>query len=130
MKLPAAGRPGPAPPWPMSTFEPEAWKEMWKLPQAVMWEYMGVEPIVARYVDLRDKVMDPKFPEGKTASFWGVLASLEDRLGLTPMAMMKLQWEIEGTTAAYDEPLPETGDQTPAAVSRMDEVKKRLKGSA
>lgn len=63
-----------------------------------MWEKMGAEPIVARYVDLRDKVMDPDFPEGRNASFWGVLIALEDRLGLTPSALMKLQWEIDGTT--------------------------------
>lgn len=87
----------------MQTSKPEEWDELWRLPQAVMWEGMGAEPIVARYVDLRAKVMDPLFPEGKNASFWNVLMALEDRLGLTPTAMLKLQWEIEGTTQEFNE---------------------------
>lgn len=97
VKLPGQGRAGPIPAWPMQTSKPEEWDQLWRLPQAVMWEGMGAEPIVARYVDLRDKVMDPSFPEGKNASFWNVLMALEDRLGLTPTAMMKLQWEIDST---------------------------------
>lgn len=101
VKLPAEGRAGPIPRWPMSTSEPEEWKALWKLPQATMWEGMGAEPIVARYVDLRDKVMDPGFPEGKNASFWNVLMALEDRLGLTPTALMKLQWEIDGVAQEF-----------------------------
>lgn len=128
VKLPAEGRTDQAPQWPLPTFKPPAWEEIWKLPQAVMWEHMGAEPIVARYVDLRDKVMNPDFPEGKTAAFWGVLSALEDRLGLTPTAMMKLQWEIEGI-ADDDHDQPATAPGT-ATVTRMDEVKRRLKGSS
>lgn len=126
VKLPAEGRVGPTPRWPMPTFAPDAWEDIWKLPQAVMWEHMGAEPIVARYIDLRDKVMNPEFPEGKTASFWGALVALEDRLGLTPTAMMKLQWEIDGTTEDSTDGVTSV-DHAGATVTRMDEVKKRLK---
>lgn len=62
-----------------------------------MWERMHAENIVARYVELRERVSDPDFPESKNASFWNQLNNLEDRLGLTPMAMLRLQWEISGT---------------------------------
>lgn len=75
-----------------------------------MWEAMHAEAVVARYVDLRDRVMNPDFPEGQSASFWTTLTQLEDRLGLTPMAMMKLQWEIDGTADEGDNEDQAPGD--------------------
>ena len=71
--LPSEGRKGPAPKWPLPTLKAEGWDEIWKLPQAVMWERMYAEEVVARYVDLREKVSNPEFPESKKASFWGLL---------------------------------------------------------
>lgn len=86
-----------------------------------MWEKMGADEIVARYLLLREKIADPAYPESQNASFWNVLTSLEDRLGLTPTAMMRLQWEIEGTTVQSDE---NTGGE--GKVTRIDEVRRRL----
>lgn len=68
------------------------------MPQAVMWEKQRVTTLVARYLFLRDAVARPDSPQAQTASFWSELSKLEDRLGLSPMAMMRLQWEIDGTT--------------------------------
>lgn len=123
--LPAAGRKGRAPRWPLTTMQVEGWEEIWKLPQAVMWERMHAVEVVARYVELREKVSNPEFPESKNASFWGVLASLEDRLGLTPKAMLQLQWEVE---ASEDDALVEVDTAAGVAtVTRIDGVKDRLK---
>lgn len=80
-----------------------------------MWEVMGAEKIVARYVDLQSKIADPAFPESSNASFWAALSTLEDRLGLSPMSMMKLQWEIAGTTVVDDVPDGESGDDNVTA---------------
>lgn len=125
IKLPAVGRQGPAPKWPLSSFKPQDWDEIWKLPQAIMWERMHAELIVARYVELREKVSDSEFPESKSASFWQQLNNLEDRLGLTPMAMMKLYWEIEPTE---DDAQVEVDTAVGVAtVTRIDGVKDRLK---
>jgi len=88
-----------------------------------MWEAMGVEKVVARYVDLQEKVADPEFSESGSAAFWAQLVALEDRLGLSPMAMMKLQWEIEGATT-YEDPLEDRG----GTVTRIDGVRERLRG--
>lgn len=123
VKLPAAGRHGAPPPWPFPTITPRGWAEIWTRPQAVMWEAMGVEKVVARYVDLQAKVADPGFSESGSAAFWAQLVALEDRLGLSPMAMMKLQWEIEGTTT-YEDPLEDRG----GTVTRIDGVRERLRG--
>lgn len=114
VKLPAAGRTGSVPDWPFQTIVPRGWPEIWSRPQAVMWESMGVIDLVARYVDLREKVTSPEFPESRNASFWSALTALEDRLGLSPMAMMRLQWEITGTTDAdYTEQGPQGEEPAP-----------------
>lgn len=123
--LPAGGRPGPAPKWPLGGLPAEGWDDIWSRPQAVMWEKMGADEIVARYLLLREKIADPAYPESQNASFWNVLTNLEDRLGLTPTAMMRLQWEIEGTTVQPDE-----GQGGEGTVTRIDEVRRRLKDTS
>lgn len=96
--LPKEGRAGAPPKWPLPGRAPRRWGELWKLPQAVMWERQGLENLVARYVALEAKINDPEEPESHNASFWGVLAKMEENLGLSAMAMMRLQWEVAGTT--------------------------------
>ena len=123
--LPSDGRKGPAPKWPLPTLKAEGWDDIWKLPQAVMWERMHAEEVVARYIDLRERVSNPEFPESKNASFWGVLASLEDRLGLTPKAMLQLQWEVAPTEG--DDLVEVETAAGVATVTRIDGVKDRLK---
>lgn len=98
VKLPADGRKGRAPKWPFPSPQPKRWAQLWKTPQAVMWEKQHVEQLVARYVLLESKLADADSREAKTASFWATLRDFEDRLGLSPMSLMKLQWEVEGTT--------------------------------
>ena len=89
MRLPAAGRTEPAPPWPVGYTPTQAiadiWDELWGPPQAVAWAHMSLVRVVARYaVMLLDH--DPR-----TAA---ELRQLEDRLGLNPLAMRRLEWVI------------------------------------
>lgn len=60
-----------------------------------MWDRQRSHHLVARFVRLRERITDPDSPQAQTASFWGELRQLEDRLGLSPMSMMRLQWEID-----------------------------------
>lgn len=92
--LPAEGFQGAVPEWPLSTdpsgYELELWSSVWRSPQAVMWADGGMERVVARYVMVSALVeVEP------TASMMGELRQMEDRLGLSPMALKKLQWIVE-----------------------------------
>lgn len=107
-KLPAAGRSGPAPDWPVgyhpSPMATAVWSDLWATPQAAAWESLGWTRIVARYVvavvaserDL-DDIDDPKVYAamlGAQSKLLPELRQLEDRLGLNPKAMRALMWEI------------------------------------
>ena len=54
-----------------------------------------------------------------------MLASLEDRLGLTPKAMLQLQWEVAPTEG--DDLVEVETAAGVATVTRIDGVKDRLK---
>lgn len=101
--LPKEGRAGPPPKWPLEGRAPRRWAELWALPQAVMWEKQGLYHLVARYVVLEAKINDPEDGISGNASFWGVLAKIEDNLGLNSMALMRLQWEVSGTAGSGDD---------------------------
>jgi hypothetical protein len=64
------------------------WKDLWSLPQAVAWERLGWTRDVAQYV--RHKVMGElgDLDGAKEARQWS------DRLGLSPMSMLRLRWEV------------------------------------
>lgn len=68
--------------------EASLWRDLWKLPQAVQWERLGWLRDVAQYV--RHKVLAElgDLDSAKEARQWS------DRLGLSPMAMLRLRWEI------------------------------------
>ena len=92
-KLPAEGRKGKPPEWPLTKptkAETEAWRQVWATPQAAAWEKLGWVRTVARYVRLL--VQSEK--KDATASICGEVRQMEDRLGLTPMAMLRLRWQI------------------------------------
>ena len=112
--LPAEGRQGPPPQWPlgdstnesMAQREQAIWMELWATPQAVQWERLGWARVVARYArvaagaELLDK------------DCMSEARQLEDRLGLTPKAMRLLLWEI-----AVDE-VAEKRERTPKTSAR------------
>lgn len=93
-QLPAAGREGPVPEFPLgkpSKAVAALWDELWHSPQAVAWEDLGWTRVVARYTKLVLVAEKPDAP----AALLAEVRQLEDRLGLSPMAMRRLQWEIE-----------------------------------
>lgn len=121
--LPAEGRQGDPPKWPLpgtvGLAERDLWITLWATPQAVMWERLGAGGIqvVARYCKLStigSLELDPR-----------VLAEvrqLEDRLGLTPKAMRQLLWKISEDEVA--EKREDNERQTKAAQS---DARKRFK---
>lgn len=115
LKLPAEGRKGSAPKFPLpkmsvlrweyedkrrfQVLDPEStearreqelelWDQLWRTPQAVAWERLGWVRVVARYARLAvaaEELDKDALSEAR---------QLEDRLGLTPKAMRLLLWEI------------------------------------
>lgn len=100
--LPASGREGKTPAWPFSGRSPAGWVAIWRKPQAVMWERAGDEMVVARYVKLRNLVQNPESLDEVNAAALSELRQLEDRLGLSPMALKRLQWEISECAESAD----------------------------
>lgn len=93
VKLPAEGRVGDPPAWPIpspSKTELDVWAEVWATPQSVAWERLGWIRTVARYVRCLVESEQPDAPAAKLSE----VRQLEDRLGLSPMAMLRLRWEI------------------------------------
>jgi hypothetical protein len=74
--------------------EASLWRDLWRLPQAVEWERLGWMRDVAQYV--RHKVMAELGDLGsaKEARQWS------DRLGLTPLAMLRLRWRVAADEVA------------------------------
>lgn len=68
--------------------EAALWGDLWRLPQATQWERLGWTRDVAQYV--RHKVMAElgDLDGAREARQWS------DRLGLSPMALLRLRWEI------------------------------------
>lgn len=68
--------------------EAELWDHLWKLPQAMQWERLGWLRDVAQYV--RHKVLAElgELEGAREARQWS------DRLGLSPLAMLRLRWEV------------------------------------
>lgn len=116
--LPAQGRQGPPPAWPLEgqfVNEPELWAALWKLPHAVAWEKLHLERIVARYCRILVEAEcggTRKSVEGDEETYVESRAitaarqaaqNMEDRLGLSPLSMRRLQWEVEAPPAAAEE---------------------------
>jgi hypothetical protein len=81
------------PPFPLGDQEPASaavWAELWSTPHAVAWERLGWTRIVARYCVLLLAAEKPDAP----VTLLGEVRQLEDRLGLSPMSMRRLLWEV------------------------------------
>jgi hypothetical protein len=70
------------------TVEAELWAELWATPQAAAWERLGWTREVAQYVRWKVKAEQGDLDAAKEAR------QLADRLGLNPLAMLRLRWEV------------------------------------
>lgn len=93
--------------------EGELWAELWATPQATAWERMGWIREVAQYVRWKVKAEGGDLDASKEARM------LADRLGLNPLSMLRLRWEI-----APDEVAEQRTDRAAAGRPR---AQRRLK---
>lgn len=82
-----------------------------------MWERQGSELLVARYLLLRNMIQAPTTVDDINAAAWSELRQLEDRLGLSPMALLRLRWEI--TADEVEEKRAETSASTADRRARL-----------
>lgn len=74
--------------------ELELWNQLWSTPQAAMWEQNGWSREVALYVRCSLRAEDGDLKAASEAR------QRSDRLGLNPLALLRLRWEIERTDEA------------------------------
>ncbi|MFF7191781.1 hypothetical protein ACFZAR_43070 [Streptomyces sp. NPDC008222] len=111
--LPAEGRQGATPEWPLSEQsirEAELWGRLWRMPQALMWERYGQELEVALYVRRfsEAELMDSR------VNLSTLVRQMADSLGLTTPGMRANRWRV-----AADQPVQ------PREESRKQPVKRR-----
>jgi len=72
------------------------WSELWSMPQAVVWEESHSHREVAQYVRWKIAAEQGSLDAAKEARM------LSDRLGLNPLALVRLRLEIEKAEEAED----------------------------
>lgn len=92
-KLPISGRPGPAPEWPLTrpnARETKLWTELWRKPQAIMWEKLGQFHEVALYV----RRLTEAEQRNSAVALSTLVRQLADSLGLTTPGLRAARWTI------------------------------------
>ncbi|MEV6450929.1 hypothetical protein AB0M75_06440 [Streptomyces anulatus] len=120
--LPAEGRPGRPPWWPLTEQthrERELWDELWSRPQAVMWEQLGQVLEVALFVRT---LAETEQPDSKVEARKLARQYMES-LGLTVQGMLRNRWKI---VTAVDADADEDDDEAldpPVRRSARDRMK-------
>ena len=92
--LSAAGRPGPAPEWPLplsNEREIEVWSDLWSKPQAIEWERLGNHHYVGLFVRRLVEAED----WGSAVNLSTLVRQMSDELGLTAAGLARNRWKIE-----------------------------------
>lgn len=92
--LPATGRKGKAPAWPLARpnkRELEIWADEWKRPQAIMWQKFGQQLEVALYV--RTVVAAEK--RDAPANVRNLVRQQQEALGISLPGLNRNRWKIE-----------------------------------
>lgn len=122
--LPAEGRNGPTPTWPLVDVQPrewDLWRELWTRPQAVMWERLGLGYEVALFVRT---LSEAERPDSRTEPMKLVRQYMES-LGLTSPGMLRLRWKVGPTESGQAE--EESAEEPKAKAPRRKSARDRLK---
>jgi hypothetical protein len=116
-ELPAEGRPGEAPEWPLdgqTDREMALWRRLWRMPQALMWQRYAQELEVALYVRQLVRCEKPRSP----IILGTLVRQTADSLGLTTPGLRANRWRIaaaganaQTTAAEGDQPRPSARDR-------------------
>jgi hypothetical protein len=95
-ELPAEGRSGRAPRWPLDGHSPRErvlWRELWKRPQAVMWEKLDQRYEVALFARNLERAEQPM----ASVELQKVVRQYLDSLGLSVSGMLRNRWRLAET---------------------------------
>lgn len=126
--LPAEGRKGAAPRWPLVAAESgptavlevrelQVWASIWRTPQAVAWGRLGWTHDVALYVRFMVLAELGNVRAASEARQWS------DRLGLNPAAMLRNRWRIATDQVAEQRGRRSAAVAAPARVSARERMK-------
>lgn len=119
--LPAEGRTGRAPRWPLtaaSKREQALWRELWRRPQAVMWERLDQRYEVAMFARNLARAEMPN----ASVELQKVVRQYLDSLGLSVAGMLRNRWKL----AEQDEDGQPAAAPTASAAPRSS-ARSRLK---
>lgn len=119
--LPAEGRDGAIPTWPLTSPVPrevELWERLWAMPQALMWERFGQELEVALYVRRFAEAERPKSP----IILGTLVRQMADSLGLTTPGLRANRWRIAQDEAVAQQ-LGRVVSMRPSARDRLRAVR-------
>lgn len=106
--LPAEGRQGATPDWPLTeqtVREDELWVRLWRMPQALMWERYGQEIEVALYV----RRLSEAESHDAGVNLGTLVRQMADSLGLTSPGMRGNRWRIDRGSDEHEAPAPTDG---------------------
>ncbi|MFZ3494612.1 hypothetical protein ACODT5_15535 [Streptomyces sp. 5.8] len=118
--LPAEGRAGEPPLWPLteaSAREWDVWCELWESPQAVMWEELGQALEVGLFV----RTLAEAERADARVDIKKMLRSYLDSLGLSVQGMLRNRWKIE-LLAEVEEAPAQPAARRPSARDRLKVV--------
>lgn len=96
------------------------WELLWGTPQAVMWDEAHAHREVAQYVRWKVRAEQGDLKAAVEARQWS------DRLGLNPLALLRLRVEIEQAAAAEERGRKRRETQRPAAPAGGDDPRAGL----
>lgn len=118
--LPMEGYAGDIPEWPLDSVsegELKRWERVWRCPMAAQWIRMHIDLVVARYVRVTLQVEEGNDSITVAGSnLHSEARQLEDRLGLSPLALLRLRWEIAPAEKAEVTPIKERSTRRLKAV--------------
>jgi hypothetical protein len=119
--LPAEGRTGPAPEFPlmfMTIREEQLWERLWCKPQALMWDRYGQHLEVALYVR---RLAEAEAAES-AVNLSTLVRQMADSLGLTTPGMRANRWRIDRGGEVVEPARPEVDKARASSRSRLKVV--------
>jgi hypothetical protein len=116
--LPAEGRSGEAPVWPLvsqTDRETDLWDDLWSRPQAVAWEALDQRYEVALFVR---KLAEAELPKA-SVELQKVVRQYLDSLGLSVQGMLRNRWKIAPAAELDAEPEADAPPRRPGPRDRL-----------